>query len=202
MRLPVGGLRSSIACLQMIGQRPADHSAAEGIEHDGQVDELLAQPNIGDVGHPKLVDAGQLEVARQVRHHPPLVLGQGRHRHKRLLPHAQEIVLAHDVQHPLVVDHQPFVTQMPGDPAVAIVAVVQRHALDGIAHDRLFLTRCRNLKLAVVAGPADASQCAHPLDAQHALRTGCRHCRDRRVDVVTPGPSFDRRLSLTCRKAC
>ena len=39
----------------MIGHRPADDAAAEGIDDDRQIDELLLQADVGDVGHPQLI---------------------------------------------------------------------------------------------------------------------------------------------------
>ena len=54
-------------------QGPADDAAAEGIEDNGKKDELLVQPDIGDVGHPELIETGRHHAARQVRHHAPSV---------------------------------------------------------------------------------------------------------------------------------
>ena len=41
---------------QRAAQSPTDHAARERIQNHRQVDELGAQPNVGDVGHPELVD--------------------------------------------------------------------------------------------------------------------------------------------------
>ena len=40
---------------EMVFQRPADHLAAEGVQHDRQIDEGLGEPHIGDVRHPQPV---------------------------------------------------------------------------------------------------------------------------------------------------
>src|SRR5438045_3985789 len=41
--------RNGKACLQVLLQRPADDTPAEGIEHDGKEREFLLQPDIRDV---------------------------------------------------------------------------------------------------------------------------------------------------------
>ena len=51
---------------QMIGDRPADHLAREGVDHHREIDEGLGEPDIGDVGDPDLIEAGRREAARQV----------------------------------------------------------------------------------------------------------------------------------------
>src|SRR5271155_3762252 len=75
MRLSGAGLRAAIALssasdrqarLEMIGERPADHFAREGVEDDRQIDEVLGQPDIGDVGDPDLIEAARSKPARQV----------------------------------------------------------------------------------------------------------------------------------------
>ena len=38
-------------------QLPAHHFARERIQNHRQVDELALQPDVGDVGHPELIDA-------------------------------------------------------------------------------------------------------------------------------------------------
>jgi hypothetical protein len=44
---------------QGAAQSPADHSARKCIQHHGQVSELRAQSDVGDVGHPQLIDPGE-----------------------------------------------------------------------------------------------------------------------------------------------
>jgi hypothetical protein len=51
---------------QVVGQGPADHLAGEDVEHHGQIDERLRQPDIGNVGRPQLVEASQDQAARQM----------------------------------------------------------------------------------------------------------------------------------------
>ena len=126
----------------------------------------------------------------------------GRHRHEGAPPQTQQIVPAHQAQHPLVVHRKALATQQRGDPAVPIVRMPQCQTLDRITHRGLFLARCRRAPMAVVPGPAHAGQRAHPLNREFALRQGGRHRLDDFVDPVTPGPALGRRAPLTCRKAC
>ena len=68
----------------------------------------------------------------------------------------QQIVLAHQPQHPLVVHCKPSRPQLRGDPSIAVVPMRQRQLLDRIAQARLFLARRRGLPMTVIAGTADA----------------------------------------------
>src|SRR4051812_36079383 len=45
--------------VQSLVEMPADYPAGVRIQDDGQVDEFLFQPDVGDVRHPELVDAGK-----------------------------------------------------------------------------------------------------------------------------------------------
>ena len=53
--------------LQMVGERPAHHFARERVDDDGEIDEVLGEPDIGDVGDPELVEAGGTQPAREIR---------------------------------------------------------------------------------------------------------------------------------------
>ncbi len=87
-------------------QLPAHHFARVGIENHRQVDKLALQPDVGDVGHPKLIDPGQLHPAGQIQIDLQLVIGiRGHHEGSRL--HRQQVVLAHDPRHSLVVHQHP-----------------------------------------------------------------------------------------------
>ena len=115
----------------MIGHRPADHAPAVGVQHHRQIDEALGQPDVRDVGHPQLVGGRRHQPAGQVRVDLPAMPAVGGRRHERLLAQAQQIVLAQQPQHPLVV-HRPALTpQERPQPAVAIVPVRQRQAAAG-----------------------------------------------------------------------
>ena len=89
---------------------------------------------------------------------------------KAALPQAQQVVLAHQPQHALVIDRPALPPQLRADPPIAIVAVRQRQTLDGIAQAGLLLARRRGLPMPVIAGAADARERAHPLDREIALR--------------------------------
>ncbi len=52
--------------LQMVGERPAHHFARERVDDDGQIDEVLGEPDISDVGDPDLVEAGRLQPAHKI----------------------------------------------------------------------------------------------------------------------------------------
>src|SRR5438445_187768 len=104
--------------------------------------------------------------------------------------------------HAFVVHSQAFATQLRRDPAIAIMGMGQRQALDGVAHSSLFLARRRGRPVAVVPGPADASQHTHSRNRGFALRQAGRHRLDDLVDPVTPGPALGRRAPLTRCKAC
>ena len=102
------------ACFEMIGERPTDHLAREGVEDDRQIDEVLGQTHVGDVGDPDLVEAGGFEAARQVRRDLKpmrLIVVSGRTDGA----FSQQIVLAVSVQHPLHVEEKPLTLELMGD---------------------------------------------------------------------------------------
>jgi hypothetical protein len=41
-------------------QRPADRAARVRVQNHGEEDELVAQPDVGDIGAPQLIDRGPL----------------------------------------------------------------------------------------------------------------------------------------------
>ena len=113
-------------------QRPADHAAREGVEDHRQVHELVPQPNVGDVGHPELVDAGQHHLARQVRIDLAAVVGIGRH-DELPLPHAQQVVLAQQPVNPFGIHRPAPPAQLGRDPRPAVAGPLQRDPLDRVA---------------------------------------------------------------------
>ena len=84
------------------------------------------QPDVSDVGHPQLVDARQLHPAGQVEIDLQLVIGIRRHDEGPRL-HRQQVVLAHDPRHALVVHQHPAPSQFRRDPPIAVAPPV----LDG-----------------------------------------------------------------------
>ena len=43
-------------CREGAIQLPAHHLARKAVQNYGQIDELCQQPNVGDVGHPQLIN--------------------------------------------------------------------------------------------------------------------------------------------------
>jgi hypothetical protein len=182
-----------------VAWRCVSSAQPEGVEHDRQIGELLGQMHVGDVGHPELVQPGQLHAPRQVGYHPPAVLGIRRPRHERPGTQAQQVVLPHQPQHTLMIGLPAIASQPRGNPPITVMPMSDGHILDRIAKARLFPARRRGLPVTVVTGSADAGQTTHPLDI--ALRRGPDHRLDDRVDAVPPGAPLGWRASLTCRKA-
>jgi hypothetical protein len=81
----------------MVGERPANDLAREGVEDH-------RQPDVGDVGRPDLVEAGGDEAAREIGHDRELMPGVRCVRDERLASQAKQIVLAHQPVLMLVVD--------------------------------------------------------------------------------------------------
>ncbi len=166
-------------------QRPADDPAGVGVQHNRQINELLAQPDIGDVSYPELVDAGQLHTRGQVQMDAQLVAGVGGDR-EAPPPQAEQVVLRHQPRYPLAVHGPAFVAQLLGDPAVAVVAAVgQRDPLHLSPQLGLLRARLALLPVAIKPGPAHLGQPAHGLDAEVCLRP---HHSDLLVDAVSPHP--------------
>jgi hypothetical protein len=84
--------------------RPADHSAGVGIQHDRAVDLALAGGVLGDIGHPQLVRSGAGELAVDQVGGDLVRLG--------VAPfgsagHSGEPGAAHQHRHRAVADHDP-----------------------------------------------------------------------------------------------
>jgi len=86
-------------------QHPADYAAREGVQDHSQEDELLAQPDVGDICSPELIHAGQNHAGCQVRIDLPPVVGVGGH-DELALTDAQQLVLAEQPVDPFRV-HRP-----------------------------------------------------------------------------------------------
>ena len=48
-------------------QRPPDHASRVGVEHNSQEHELVAQPNVRNIGPPELIRRSKNHIPRQVR---------------------------------------------------------------------------------------------------------------------------------------
>jgi hypothetical protein len=184
---------------QVVVDRPADHAPAERIEHHGQEGKFLEQPHVGDVGHPQLVEPGQLQAPGQVGHHPPRVPRVGGGGHEGAAAEAEQIVRAHQPQHALVVHGPALAPHGLRQAPIAVKPLGQGELLEGVAEAGLLVPGRRVMPVSVVAPAADSRQGAHPLDRQRALR---RHHRvDEREDAAAPRPSLARGGAFTCRKA-
>ena len=74
------------------------------IQHHGQVYELGAQPDVGDIGPPQLIHTVRREShAARFGYTGRVVPRIGRD-HEGLVPQTQQVVLAHQPQHSLVID--------------------------------------------------------------------------------------------------
>src|SRR5205809_3287599 len=109
------------------------------------------------------------------------------------------IIGAHEPQDALVVHRPALAPQQRIEATVAVVAVGDREALEHITQLDLFTPGSHAPPVPIVARAADASQRAHPLDGEGALRG--RHRVDEREDALPPRPPFGRGGALTCRKA-
>ena len=124
---------------------------------------------------------------------------------------AEQIVLAHQPQHPLGVDDQALPAQRLGDAAIAVMAVRERVALDQIAQVRVVARWRVRAEMAVVAGARHAAQPAQALNVGvvlgKALRLERDHFFDDRVEMGAPPfgvvASQSRKASRKkCRSAC
>jgi hypothetical protein len=90
-----------ILAVNVRSQLPAHHLARERIEDHGQQHPLTMQPDISDVGHPKLIETGQLHPAGQVQIDLEIMIGISGY-NERFWLHRQEIVLAYQPCHAFV----------------------------------------------------------------------------------------------------
>ena len=174
-------------------QRPADNLSAECVEDDREITELLRQMQVRDIGHPELIKAVQHYPVRKIGNDAPVVARVRRRWHKRGLAQAQKVVLAHQAQHPLVIGLPAFAPQENADPSVAVVAMLEGQALNGVAQPRLLPVGRRTLPMPIITGSTDAGELAHALDSDLALRPRPRHRLDDFVDAVPPRTPLRRR---------
>src|ERR1039458_9137520 len=186
------------AAAQSAVQLPPDHLPRITIQNHSQVDELSLQPDVSDIGHPELIDSGQLHAPRQIQIDLQRVLGiRGRYELPRL--HRQQVILPHDSRYPLVVYPHPTALQLGGNASIAIAATMsQCDCLDGRSHLRVFFLWPLLPQRPVEAGTAHLRQVTHVLDTQTALH---RHqLLDLVVDAVPPESlPLWRRASIFCK---
>jgi len=132
-------------------------------------------------------------------------------RDERLGAQAEQVVGAHQPEHPLGVDDQPLATELDRDASVAVMAVRERYALDQVTQVRLLARRRVRAATAIKASPGHPGQHAQPLDVgvvlEKALRLGGGHFFDDRVEAGAPPlrlvASHSRKASRKkCRSAC
>jgi hypothetical protein len=70
-------------------QRPADDLAAECVQDDSQIAELLRQMQVDDIGHPELIEAVEHDTTDKIGNDAPAVLRVCRSWDKRRLAQAQ-----------------------------------------------------------------------------------------------------------------
>ena len=97
----------------------ADDPPRPGVEDDREIDEAGGDGDVGDVGHPELVGAVDLEVLGDEREDRPVVIAVGGAGEARPAPWI-EGVLAASPSDLLGIDHLAPVAQLGADPAVAV----------------------------------------------------------------------------------
>jgi hypothetical protein len=143
-----------------------DHAARAGIQDHRQEHELILQADVGDVGHPELVDVGYHHLPGQIRVDLPPVVGIGGD-DELSFPHAQQIVFPQDAVHPFRIHRPAAPPQLGGNPRAAVTRPLQGDALNGVPQIHVRIRPRLAVSVETVeAGPADPAQLHHPLDRQ------------------------------------
>jgi hypothetical protein len=111
--------RDGVPSVEAAADRVADDAARPGVENDRDVDEAGGDGDVGQVRHPELVGAMDLEVACDEREDRPVVVAVGGAGETPPSPRV-EVVLAHQPAHLLGVDEVATVAELGADPAVAV----------------------------------------------------------------------------------
>jgi len=164
----------------MVRERPADDLAAIGVEYNGQVDEGVSEPDIGDVTRPELVDSGRCHLPGQVRIYRQAVIGV-RGCHEALFTQTEQVILPHHPQNAFMIDLEALAPQRRRDPAIAVARVVQTNTLDTITQRHIRLWLWIAAQEAIVARAAYPAELAERADARLAgaaplLDHGVDHC--------------------------
>ena len=117
----------------MIGERPSDDPARERVEHDGEIDEAFGEPDISDGGDPDLIEAGRPQRPDAIGPDRAVVFAHRGLRNERFCAQRQQVVLAHEPGHALVVDDDALPSELMRDPPIAVEAMGERDGLDEIA---------------------------------------------------------------------
>src|ERR1019366_3438288 len=159
--------------------RPSDHPARMCIQHYSDIDKLLLQSHIGDIGHPEFIGVSRHQPARQVRPQPPTMLRIGGRRYKPPRAQAEQIVLAHQTQHPLGIDAVPALPQLLLHSPITAEPLGHDYLLDSIAQCCVRLPRRRGFPMPIKPCTAHPAQLAHSFHAEAALPGPLR---DQRAD--------------------
>ncbi len=88
----------------------------------------------------------------------------------------EQVVLARQAEHPLGVDDEALTPELMGDATIAVMAIVERDALDEVAQVGVVAFRSLGREPAVVAGARYAAQGAQTLNVGVLLRRRRRGC--------------------------
>ena len=150
--------------VQAGAERPADNPARVGVQDDGQIDELPAQPDVGEVGYPQLVHAVQFHRGAHVGKHAQSVFGRRGH-HELSLAGGQQILGAHQPPDSFFVDDQPPpVELLPHAPIAVVATMLQADALNPIPHFHVVILGRLPAEPPVIACSIHLRQAAHPFD--------------------------------------
>src|SRR5262249_17024112 len=129
---PGGGRRCVIAFSRAaIGSRAASVRSSSQpttfakvrVKHHRQVDKLAMYPDVSEVSHPKLVASGQLHPASEIQIDLQVMIGiRGHDEGQRL--YGEQVILAHDPSHALVIHQHSATPQFRSDSPVTIAPSV------------------------------------------------------------------------------
>ena len=154
---------------QMLCRGLTDHPARVRVQQHSDVDKLLPQSHIGDIGYPEFIEVARHQAARHVRPHSPTVPRIGGRGHKPPGAQAEQIVFAHQAQNALGIDAMPALPQLLLHSSIPIEPAGHDDLLDGIAHCRVRLPRCRRFPMPVKSRATHAAQLTHSFHAEAAL---------------------------------
>jgi hypothetical protein len=146
-------------------QRPADHTAGEGVQYDRQVNELHFQSDVSDVRHPELIQAGEFHIACQIRIHGTAVIGIRRCHHELPPAQTEQIVFAHDPVDPVMSHCPASPVQFGRDARAPIAGEFQRDPLDRVPQIDVGISGGRRGAEPIESGPAHLPEQAHLPDA-------------------------------------
>ena len=120
-------------------------------------------------------------------------------RYERLLAQAEEIVLPHQPQHPLMVHKDAVAPQLSGYTPIAVAAFVRHDLLNQVAELRVSAAGRDRFEAPVVTCSADSCEPTQPLNGGCALHLRAPHHRV--DDVVDVGAELSPFRTLSSCKA-